>query len=896
VTTRRDERIDELFEGALRLSPAERARWLATAAGDDTELRHEVAELLAAHDVGNGILDRRRPDPEPSAPRAERRIGAYRVIRELGRGGMGVVYLAERDDGQFTRRVAVKLLRASPDAEELHRRFIAERQILASLVHPHIAQLLDGGVTDGRLPYLVMEYVEGMPITDYCDRQRLTIAERLRLFLDVCSAVHHAHQNLVIHRDLKPSNIMVTEARRVKLLDFGIAKLLNPGMSAVAVPVTRTELRIMTPEYASPEQVRGDPLSTASDVYALGVVLYELLAGRRPYRLTSTAPAELARVVCETDPQTPSASLARDEPDAPTVAAVSERRHTSAERLRAQLSGDLDAIVAMALRKEPGRRYASAALLAQDIEHHLGGHAVQAHRDSRAYRAGKFLRRHRAQVAAAVIVLLSLLIGAGTAIWQARIASEQRDLAQTAAANADAARRQSEEVAGFLFGLFEASDPLAAPPESLSARTLLERGRARVDLLGGEPLVQARMLEVLARVYQGFGEYDRARDLLERSLSHRLAVQGDRNLEVANTRSLLSDMYRRVGRYPEAVAEAQSALAVQRDLLGAEHPETAEALFQLASYYVYVGDLRRSDEFAAEALRVRERALAPTDTMIADALLRVAASRRRLGDYDGAERRIRQALQLLEHNVGTRHSLYADALMSLGYVLEDDRDRPAEALSLYRQALAIRRELLGPRHVQTIFTQGNISGALSKLGRADEAIAMSRQFLVDVSSLLGAGHPSVAESKGHFGVLLTRHGRLEEAEAMGRQALEEMRRALGHQHSAVGWQLNNLAHTLVATGKLAEAEQTMRTAREIRRDATPGGRESATVGRLTVDLGAIVARRGRMAEAESLLLEGHAMILRQVPESHLDARHARSLLAALYKETGRREEAARYEP
>ena len=895
MTTRRDDRLDDLFEQALLRPPDERLVWLSTACADDAALRAEIAELLAAHDLGGGILD--RPLPQSGrGPTTERRIGAYRVVRELGRGGMGVVYLAERDDGQFTRRVALKLLRASPDAEELHRRFVAERQILASLVHPHIAQLLDGGVTDGRLPYLVMEYVDGTPITEYCDRQRLTIEERLRLFLDICSAVHHAHQNLVIHRDLKPGNIMVTEAGRVQLLDFGIAKLLNPGMSAVSVPVTRTELRVMTPEYASPEQVRGDPLSTASDVYALGVVLYELLAGRRPYRLTSNAPAELARVVCETDPEAPSLAVARAEPDAPALAAVSERRHTTPDRLRSRLRGDLDAIVAMALRKEPGRRYASAALLAQDIGRHLDGQVVQAHRDTRAYRARKFLRRHRAQVAAGMLVAMSLVVGAGAALWQARVASEQRDLAQRAAAEAEIERRRSDEVANFLFGLFEASDPLAAPLDSLSARSLLERGRARVDLLGGEPLVQARMLEVLARVYRGFGEYERARDMLERSLAHRRAEQGDTNLEVAQTRYALSEMYRRIGRYPEALAEAHAALDLQRALLGPDHPETATTLFQLAAYYVYVADLRRSAELAEEGLQVRQRALGPSDTLVADALIKVAGARRRLGDYDDAERKIRQALQILEHSVGSRHALYADALMNLGYVLEDDRQRPAEALAVFRQALDIRRELLGPRHIQVIFPQGNISAVLAKLGQEDEAIAMSRQYLVDLAALLGDRHPTMAEAKGHFGLLLMRVGRGEEAEAEGRDALERMRRAFGYQHTAVGWQLGNLAHTLLANGKLEEAEQTMRAALEIRRNAMPGGPESPMLGRLMSDIGVIVARRGRHAEAESLLLAGHAMIRRQVPEEHNDAKHARALLASFYGETGRPEEAAKYSP
>ncbi|MDF1502955.1 serine/threonine-protein kinase, partial [Roseisolibacter sp. H3M3-2] len=306
--------IEEVFEEALDVPPARRAAWLADRCGDDAELRREVGLLLAAHDQEDGVLDGEAglraaaalPDPERG-----RRIGPYRVLRELGRGGMGVVHLAERDDGQYRRRVAVKVLRASPHADDLHRRFVAERQILASLSHPNVAQLLDGGVVDD-LPYLVIEYVDGVPITEYCDRHRLGVDARLRLFADVCAAVHHAHQNLVLHRDLKPSNVLVTAAGQVKLLDFGIAKLLNPTLGALQQPVTRTAYRLMTPEYASPEQVRGDTLTTASDVYGLGLLLYELLVGRPAHRVAGDSPRAVLEAVCEREPERPSGAARRD--------------------------------------------------------------------------------------------------------------------------------------------------------------------------------------------------------------------------------------------------------------------------------------------------------------------------------------------------------------------------------------------------------------------------------------------------------------------------------------------------------------------------------------------------------------------------------------------------------
>jgi eukaryotic-like serine/threonine-protein kinase len=401
--------IEAIFDEAIERSPAERGPWLDARCGTDHRLRTEVDALIAAHERAEGLLERNiARAAERAVPDATRgrRIGAYRVIREIGRGGMGVVYLAERSDGQYQQRVAVKLLRASPDAEELRRRFVAERQILASLKHRGIAQLLDGGVTDGQLPFLVMEYVDGVPITTYCDQRRLGVDTRLRLFREVCSAVHYAHQNLIIHRDIKPGNILVSPDGGVKLLDFGIAKLLNPALGPVDQPLTRTELRAMTPEYASPEQVRGDVLTTASDVYALGVVLYELLCGRRPYTLLSGSPQELIDVVCSRQPERPSAAVSRAAPagptpvpDAVTPDSVARARGVSAERLRYLLSGDLDEIVMMALRKEATDRYGSPDLLWEDLQRYLDGLPVHAQRGSRAYRARKFLGRHRVESA-----------------------------------------------------------------------------------------------------------------------------------------------------------------------------------------------------------------------------------------------------------------------------------------------------------------------------------------------------------------------------------------------------------------------------------------------------------------------------------------------------------------
>ncbi|HMB89835.1 MAG TPA: serine/threonine-protein kinase, partial [Rhodothermales bacterium] len=460
------DRFERLFKAAQMHPPGERTAFLDAACADDPTLRQELESLLAADDEAEAEAFMGTPAASLTGGFSEgvaaspshdtligQQVGAYMVRRRLGSGGMGDVYLAERSK-PFRSYVAIKIIRRGMDTREVLLRFEMERQILAALNHSHIARLLDGGMTDDGLPYFAMEYVEGEPITAYCDKNRLNVEERLHLFQVVCQAVQFAHQNLIIHRDLKPSNILVTKEGTVKLLDFGIAKLLNPGMSPVTMPVTRTELRLMTPEYASPEQVRGEPLTTASDEYSLGVILYELLTGHRPYRLTQRTQAEIIEAVCQQDPERPSTRVTKTEQirradgttEEITPETVGSLRAVPVERLRRRLKGDLDNIVLMALRKEPDRRYESAAALGQDLERYLAGQPVMAHRDTRSYRLRKFVQRHRVAVVAGIVVLVSLVGGLGTTLWQASEARQERDRAQIEA-------QKAEEVKEFLLSL-----------------------------------------------------------------------------------------------------------------------------------------------------------------------------------------------------------------------------------------------------------------------------------------------------------------------------------------------------------------------------------------------------------------------------------------------------------
>jgi eukaryotic-like serine/threonine-protein kinase len=434
------ERVKDLLQAALDREPAARAAFLDEACAGDAGLRRTLDRLLAAHARAEGFLERsalpdlvEMLDAQDQPLAVGHQLGAYRVVKEIGRGGMGAVYLAERADAEFRKQVAIKLIKRGMDTDAVTRQFRNERQILASLEHPHIARLLDGGTSASGLPFFVMEHVEGIPIDAYCDDRRLSVSERLQLFSQVCAAVSYAHQRLVVHRDLKPSNILVTKEGLPKLLDFGIARIMTAEAGAQTYS-TVAGMRLMTPEYASPEQIQGLPATTLSDVYSLGVLLYELLTGHSPYRLPSRSPEHFIPAILDAEPETPSAVITRTD-EATTAAGVkttltpdrvSATREGSPDRLRRRLRGDLDNIVLKAMRKEPARRYASVAELAQDLQRHLVGLPVSARRDTVSYRARKFVRRNRAAVIAGALLLTSLAGGLVASAWQARRARTRR--------------------------------------------------------------------------------------------------------------------------------------------------------------------------------------------------------------------------------------------------------------------------------------------------------------------------------------------------------------------------------------------------------------------------------------------------------------------------------------
>ena len=882
--------VEGLFEEALELPPEGRTAWLQGRCAGDETLRAEVEALLTAHDRAEGVLERDLPpvpDPIlPDDPGPHFAVGPYRVLQEIGRGGMGVVYLAERDDGQFRRRVAVKLLR-SPYGDELEQRFLTERQILASLGHPNIAQLIDGGVTAGQTPYLVMEYVDGEPITAYCDRRRLDIRDRLRLFREVCAAVHHAHQNLVIHRDLKPGNVLVTQSNNVKLLDFGIAKLLNPSLAPIDQPVTRVDLRLMTPEYASPEQIRGEPLTTATDVYSLGVMLYELLAGRPPFSLEGRTSKEVADLVCDVDPARPSTRFRTVEEETPgddggtrSPEAIAEARGTSVERLHSRLRGDLDAIVMTALRKEPNRRYGSVQQLSDDIRRYLEGQPVVARAESTTYRFRKFVSRHRVSVTAAVAAVALLSTYATTTTVNNRRVTR-------ALAEAELEANRSSQLTDLLMGLFETGTGNMSPGDSAAVNGLLARATARADQMRASPAARAQMLSALGRVHEHIGDYDRAAERLGEALRIRLELYGPRHLDVAESQVVLAEVYRALNDLERADSLLVAAHATERALLGSEHSRTARTLSERALVQRDLGALEVAERLTRDALAMRRRLLGREHPDIATGIHQLAEILRRRGDYDAAGQLFREALDMRRSIYGGDRVEVAEAISSLALYHELVGDLTGSE-RLYREALDMYRRVVGEVHPDPAILFASLGLTVSRLGRVQEADSLLRRSLALQRRLYGPEHPEVGRSLRLLGLERARRGEFRESEQFYRESNDLLTRLLGEDHLEVALSLHGVGRALVGQGRFADAEPYLRRALEIRQTGLGDHPFTANTHH---ELGAALLASGDARTAVPHFLE--ALRIRRALGDD-EAPISAAQLARAYDQLGQVEEAERY--
>ncbi len=736
-------------------------------------------------------------------------IGPYRILRTLGAGGMGEVYLAERADAQFEQQVAIKVVHGGSLGRGVHSRLKMERQILAQLDHPNIAHLIDGGSLPDGSAYIVMEYVEGVAIDAYCDTQLLDIPARLKLFQSVCAAVHYAHQNLIVHRDLKPSNILVTANGIPKLLDFGIAKLLDERQAGShTLAVTHADIRVMTPDHASPEQVRGQAITTASDVYVLGVLLYKLLAGVGPFFISSMRLVEIERAICEKDPPLASEAVRTD--DSEESQSIATARSTSTKKLRRSLQGDLDNIIAMAMRKEPERRYGSAQQMAGDIQRYLDGLPVIARRDTLSYRATKFVKRHWLPVGTGVSAAFLIVAFAITTYEQSlRIAAERDRVAQQRE-RAENERARAEVVSTFLVDLFKLTDPQENRGNQVTARELLDSGAKRLRAgLQDQPNTKAALLSTVGAVYDSLGQYQVAEPILDESL--RLQTPSD---DLSRVATLLELGRARMGAGDLSRAEAplQEALRISQSQFGARSLQSGRALWVMGMLRFEQDRLSESKDLFRHSLGLLTDANAPQSD-ISVVLEDLASVYVREQQWALAKESYERALEIDKRVLGEDHPRLSMSLSNLALVAQNMGDLQRAEI-LYREAIERNERAYGDTHPETAAAKENFGLLLQREGRLTEAEPLLRQALAAKLSLYGADHYKVGYAHVSLALLLHDKGDLAGSELEFRQALAIYDKSLPPNHSYRASLLMHFARLLVDRGKpeqaLAMSEQSLK--------------------------------------------------------------------------------------
>lgn len=779
------------------MPPGERRAWLEAECGEDPTLIGEVLALLERGQAAgiDKIVDEAAADYVSELPEGER-LGPYRILDTLGRGGMGQVYLAQRADDEFRQRVAIKTVGFIGVAPHVVERFRAERQILADLEHPHIARLLDGGQAANGTPYLVMEYVDGRSIVDYCSEKRLSIDERLGLFLKVCDAVRYAHRKLVIHRDIKPSNILIATDGNPRLLDFGIAKLLEeePGTA-----MTRADMRVLTPEFASPEQVRGEPATVATDVYGLGLLLYQLLTGLFPYEVSNASSPEIERIICMTEPTAPSTMVARrrDESGQPELGDA---------QLAKTLKGDLDNIVMMALRKEPERRYESVGDLARDVENYLARRPVAARTPSFRYRAGRFVARHRAAVISAAAVLVTIIAMTSWYTWRLAI---ERDTALRE-------RQTAEAATDFMIDLFETSKPGRSLGETLTAREVLDRGAEKLrEDLPDTPIVRARLLHTLGTVYERLGLYDEAERLLEEGadLSRRALPRGN-DTQVATLEELAWIHYRRED-WDRAAELASEALAIRESLVGPDDPSLSEALNQLGTIAFWRDDMDATLAYYNRALSILE----DDDEFVlrerAKTLNHLGITYAHLGRDEEAERSYLESLEM-------RLELYEDGHPRIGAAKANlasfylGKDRPVRARPYAEDALEIDRAVLGEHHADVAFDLGLLAAVHTQLGDYEKALGYAKRSADTWHAAVGGDHTRYGSAVDRVATILMELGELDRALEEAEECYDVMLTANGPGHTQTANALYTRGRVHLRRGEVEAARTDLERALAIR--------------------------------------------------------------------------------
>jgi serine/threonine protein kinase/tetratricopeptide (TPR) repeat protein len=811
--------LSPYLDQALEIEAAQQGAWLDSISSRDPRLADDLRSILSRHKTvhDSGFLEGAVLDPHSTLLRslAGQVVGSYRLLSPIGEGGTGNVWLAERCDGRFQGQAAIKLLNAALIERGGEARFKREGTILAGLRHPRIAHLVDAGISSAAQPYLVLEHVDGQAIDDYCETRRLRIEARLALFLDVLEGVAYAHANLVVHRDIKPANVLVSRDGQVKLLDFGIARLIGQDAPwrAGAVPdssaFSREAGTALTPQYAAPEQLSGGEITTATDVYALGVLLHVLISGRHPAGDALDSAAALLRAIVEEEPPGLTTAVESGGP----VSARAARCGTTPSRLRRILAGDLDAVVRKALRKNPAERYASVGAFADDLRRYLRHDTVAARPQSVGYRSRKFIRRHTSGVAATAAVVV--LVAGLTAVYTTRLAA-QRDRAQREAAKA-------VKVSELMMGLLTSADPytIRGGTAQPTVRDVLDSGAAEVQKeLAGEPELQAEMLTTMGRTYRRLALFDKAEQLLEEALARGRQVFGAEHAQVAQTLDYLGGVLADKGEYRAAGERLEEALAIRRKVLGPRHADVAVTLTELGRVYQDQGLNRRAEPLHREALDIRRRTLGEDDRQTAVSQSDLASVLRLNGDLSEAEQLLRQSLQI---NIKTR----------------------------------------GPEHPNTAATLHDLALIAALRGDTRAAEAGLRQALDMQQRALGANHPVVAATLNSLARVLLEERRYDDAAAALQDAVAIAGGAFGPDHQLVAIYTLDLAAVRMAGGNAAAAEPLLREGIRVRAHApgiVPTRRRTRveddwSIGGARSLLGAALTALGRFAEAEAALLD-----------------------------------------
>lgn len=867
-------RIRDLFSQAVDLTPEQRNRFLDERCGDDSELRVELNALLDS-DAGHSIspITGAIGSAIEATTREHRKellgsiIGPYRLSSVIGHGGAGTVYLGERVDRQYSAKVAIKIVEGAALSAEIGRRFRAERQILANLNHPNIARLLDAGETEQGYPYLVMEYVHGEPIDQYCDKQKLGLEQRIELLLKVCEAIRYAHQNLTVHRDIKPANILVGPDGTPKLLDFGIAKLLDTTAMAADLQLTRMNDRVLTPEYASPEQILGNNVTTATDVYSLGVVLYELLTGLRPYKVSATNQLELERTICITDPTTPSTAVKQalksindDPPPTRNIHAISEARNITPMRLRANLEGDLDSILLKSLRKELEYRYSTIDQFVTDLQCFLNREPVAARQGNWVYYAQRFTRKHAFGVTVTAGFIVVLAVALAVTIKQATQIAQERD-------NATREKQTSDAVASFMTNVFVAADPFVAQGKEATARDLLDSATKGIgDNLTQEPAVKARLLEAMGNTYSRQGQPDQGAALLEQAIEIRKRIDGEDNPALAPSFIKLGRIQVSRNAFSDAEKSLNTAIRMLERDKKTQTPEYADALLRLATVERQKNNFAKSFEYFERSLALHRLIYGSNHSETAMVLSSYASAKSWASEYADSERLAREAVDTYRMTLPETHPDRISAEASLGALLMRN-GHLTEAAPILEGALLAQQRIFGVDSSRTIESVRTLVDLRRAQGRLNDAEHLARTALAISIKSSGDRNSNTAQSRDKLGVVLWQQGKYKSAEIEFRSALDIYHETLADDNLFIATSEHFLGEALLGQKRTQEAIATLTIAlNRLERLRSAKWR----IARTESTLGHAYALIGNQTEAKRLL-ERSYQVLSQTPGVTADA-------------------------